>query len=400
MEDTIKTTDDIQTEEFFLNMGPQHPSTHGLLRVELKLDGERVVEAIPHVGYLHRSIEKMAEGKTFTQFIPLTDRVDYVTSMTCNLVFVLAAEKILDLVLTPRGEYIRVLMSEFNRIASHLVWFGTMALDVGATTPFLWAFRDREKICDIFEMTCGQRLTYNYLRVGGSSHDLPEGFVEAARDFIKYFRPILKEYDEILTGNIIFLKRAKEVGAIPADMAINYGLTGPNLRASGVKFDVRKDDPYLNYPEFDFDIPTGTIGDIWDRYYVRVEEMRQSLRIIEQALDKLSKGPWNVNIPTDPYIKPDLNAVRQNLLDRAYGLNMHVGFKVPPGEAYARIEAPRGDVGCFLVTNGTSKAYRCKFRTGSFSNLCIAPAILPGTFVADVVAILASLDFVLPEVDR
>lgn len=364
----------LKTEEFLMSMGPQHPSTHGVLKLLLKMDGERCMETIPEVGFLHRAIEKMAENRTYLQIIPLTDRIDYVTSMAGNFCYCLAVERLAGLRVPPRAEYLRVLMMELNRIASHLLWYGCMGLEVGATTPFLFSFREREDILDLFETVCGARLTYNYYRIGGVSNDLPPGFVEKTRSFLEVLKKAAKDYEGLLTENVIFLNRSKNVGVITREQAISFGLTGPNLRASGVTWDVRRNDPYSVYPELEFDIPTCAGGDIWDRYRVRLDEIYQSMRIVEQCLEKLPKGEVKTRV------------------------NMR--FTPPVGEVYSRIESSRGEMGAYLVSDGTDKPWRLKFRTPSFNNLSIVPEILRDVFVADLVVIAGSLDIVLPEVDR
>jgi NADH-quinone oxidoreductase subunit D len=373
-----------KNEELYINMGPQHPSMHGVLRLLVKLDGEYVEDCEPVIGYLHRSLEKMAEGRHFGQYIPVTDRLDYVTSMSANYVFVLAVERLCDIVPTPRGEYIRVIMVELNRIASHLLWFGTNALELGATTPFLYAFEQRERILDMFEATCGQRLTYNYLRLGGVAYDLPRDvrlkdgslmtFEKALDKFLTDFPPVLDMCEGLLTENSIFLKRTKGVGVLPRDLAIQYGVSGPNLRASGVQYDVRKAVPYSIYADLEFDVPTLSNGDCWDRYKIRMDECRESVKILRQCLEKLPRGKPKAVLPNRVW--------------------------APEGEVYSRIESSRGDMGTYLVSNGSEKAWRCKFRTPSFSNLSVLPVMLKGALVADLIAIGASLDFVLPEIDR
>ncbi|HXE73491.1 MAG TPA: NADH-quinone oxidoreductase subunit D [Candidatus Nitrosotenuis sp.] len=368
----------LRTEEFEVNMGPQHPSTHGVLRMVLKMDGERVVGCEPVVGYLHRSIEKMAENRTFTQVIPVTDRLDYCTSMTSNYVYVLAVEKLADLTVPPRGEYIRVIMTELNRIASHLLWFGTFALEIGATTPFLYAFRDREKVLDLFEMTCGARLLYNYIRIGGVAVDLPAKFLDEMIAFLDYWEPLIPEYEALLDDNPIFYNRTKGVGVLSPEMALRYGISGPNLRASGLKVDVRKDEPFSVYGELlkegVFDIPTGQYGDVFDRYRVRMQEMRESSKILRACAQRIPAGPYRIPLP--------------------YRLT------VPEGEAYGRIESPRGDIGCHLVSRGGDKPYRCKFRGPSFTHIQVFRELVKDVLVPDIMAICASFDIVLPETDR
>lgn len=365
---------EIYTEEFFVNMGPQHPSTHGVLRLLLKMDGEVVLDMVPHVGYLHRSMEKIAENRTYYQYIPYTDRIDYVSAMFCNQAFCMAIEKLANVPVPERAEYIRIIMVELNRIASHLIWLGTFSLDLGAITPFLYSFREREKILDLFEMVCGQRMTFNYMRVGGVSRDITPEFVPMAKEFVNYFLPRVDEYEEILTQNPIFLSRTKGVGLLDQKTAIDYGVTGPSLRGTGLKWDLRKDEPYSIYDRFKFEIPTGENSDVWDRYIVRIKEMRESAKIALQAIESLPEGPIMTKIP----------AV----------------FKPPAGEVYLRIEAPRGEMGFYIVSDGSPKPYRVKIRTGSFSNLTVLSIISRGWKIADLVAIFGSLDVVLPEVDR
>ena len=376
---TENTKPGLRTEEMILNMGPQHPSPHGVLRLELLLEGEIITKVIPHIGYLHRCFEKHAEAMTYPQVIPYTDRMDYLASMGNEFGYVLAVEKLLGIEVPQRVEYIRVIMAELQRIASHLVALGTYGADIGAFTPFLFAFRDREKILNLFEITCGARLLYNYIWVGGLSHDLHPNFVALAKEFVPYFRPKIKEFNDLLSFNKIFIDRTANVGILPAETAVNYGISGPMLRGSGFKWDLRRNDPYSVYPKFNFDIPVGkgemgTVGDSWDRYYVRVLEMEESLKIIEQALDQLPEGDVTSAIPKR--IKP------------------------PVGQVYARIENPRGELGYFIISNGTPNPFRVKVRAPSFVNLGIMDVLCRGHMVADVVAILGSVDIVLGEVDR
>jgi len=356
-------------------MGPQHPSTHGVLSLELKLDGEIIRGCTPHIGYLHRSIEKIAENRTYTQFIPFTDRLDYVASMNNNLGYVMAVEKLLNLDVPERAKYIRVIVAELNRIASHLIAVGTFAQDLGAfATPLFYCFREREKIVDIFDQICGNRLTYNYMRIGGVQFDLPAGIDEKIKEFINYMRPKVDDYDRLLTYNAIFLARSKHIGVLPKDLAINYSVTGPNLRASGVKWDLRKDEPYLAYDKFEFDIPVGKNGDAWDRYKVRIEEIRQSLRIVEQAIDALPQG--------DPTVKVG---------------RIH---KPSASETYFRTENPRGELGFYIVSDGSAYPYRLKIRSPSFSNLAVLPELVEGLRIADIVCVLGSFDILMGEIDR
>ncbi len=370
----------LRTDEMIINMGPQHPSTHGVLRLEVVLDGEIVVDVIPHIGYLHRCFEKHAEHMAnYQQVIPYVDRMDYLASMNNDWGYALAVERLMKIEVPPRVEYIRVIMAELNRIASHLIAIGTYGIDMGAFTPFLWCFRDRERILDLFEMTCGARLLYNYIWVGGVSHDLPLGFIDKAKDFCSYFRPKIKELNDVLSYNEIFIKRTAHVGVLPKDVAINYACSGPMLRGSGVDWDLRRDDPYGVYDKFEWGVEIGkgekgTVGDCWDRYMVRVREMEQSLKIIEQALAGIPEG--NVQSAIPKRIRPE------------------------QGEIYVRTESPRGELGFFIMSDGTASPYRVKARSPAFVNLSVLPEISRGGMLADLVAIVGSVDIVLGEVDR
>ncbi len=369
----------LKTQEMVLNMGPQHPSTHGVLRLELELEGELILDVKPHIGYLHRCFEKHCEAMTYPQVIPYTDRMDYLAAMYNNFGYAVAVERMLGIEVPERVEYIRVIMGELQRIASHLVAIGTYGIDIGAFTPFLYCFRDREKILNLFEMTCGARLLYNYMWVGGLSHDIHPDFQRLTKEFIDYFKPQVKELNNLLSYNKIFIDRTADVGVLPLDTAINYGITGPNLRASGLKFDIRKDDPYSIYDRFDFDIPIGegthgTVGDCWDRYYIRVLEIEQSIRIIEQAIDNIPEGDVQSAIPKR--IKP------------------------PKGTIYTRVENPKGELGYFIISDGSVNPWRVKVRAPSFVNLTVMGELCKGHLVADVIAILGSIDIVLGEIDR
>lgn len=369
----------LKTEEMVLNMGPQHPSTHGVLRLEVVLDGELVIDVKPHIGYLHRCFEKHCEAMTYPQVVPYTDRLDYLASMYNNFGYVVAVEKLLGIEVPERVDYIRVIMGELQRIASHLVALGTYGLDIGAYTPFLYCFRDREKILSLFEMTCGARLLYNYMWVGGLSHDLHPDFVPRVLEFIEYFKPNIAELNNLLSFNKIFIDRTANVGILPVDLAINYGVTGPMLRASGLKFDLRKNEPYSVYDKFDFDIPVGsgekgTVGDSWDRYYVRVKEMEESLKIIEQAVKQLPEGDVQAAIPKR--IKP------------------------AAGSVFSRVEGPKGELGYFVISDGSVNPFRVKVRPPSFVNLAVIGELCKGHLVADIIAVLGSIDIVLGEVDR
>lgn len=370
----------LRTEEMILNMGPQHPSTHGVLRLELVVDGEIIVDVIPHIGYLHRCFEKHAEHMTnYQQVIPYCDRMDYVAAMNMEFGYVVAVERMLKLEVPERVEYIRVIMAELQRIASHLIAVGTYGIDIGAFTPFLYCFRDREKILDLFEMTCGARLLYNYMWIGGLSHDLPEGFVPRAKEFCSYFKPKIKEFNDLLTYNEIFVKRTANVGILPKEVALNYACSGPMLRACGVDWDLRRDDPYSVYHKFDWEVAVGkaevgTLGDCWNRHMVRMREMEQSLRIIEQALEQIPEG--NVQSAIPKRIRPN------------------------PGEIYVRTESPRGELGFYVVSDGSTSPYRVKARSPAFVNLSVLSEISRGAMIADLVAIVGSTDIVLGEVDR
>ena len=374
------TTGNLRTEEMILNMGPQHPSTHGVLRLELVTDGEVVTEAEPHIGYLHRCAEKIGENVNYQQFVPYTDRMDYLAGMNCNHAYAHAVERLMDLKIPERAEYIRILVLELNRIASHLVAFGTYGLDIGAFTPFFYAFRERERILDLFEELCGARLTYNYVRIGGVMIDLPSGWLKKVTQFLDYFEPKIKEYDELLSYNKIFIKRTADVGVLPAEVAIAYGVTGPNLRGSGIKWDLRKDEPYSIYDRFEFDVPIGhgemgTLGDCWDRYMVRIREMRESVKILRQALSSIPEGPT---------------------LAEEVGKSV----KPPAGERYTRVENPRGELGFWVVSGGKDTAIRCKVRAPSFCSMSVFKDLSRGAMIADLVAIVGSFDIVLGEIDR
>jgi NADH-quinone oxidoreductase subunit D len=384
MDDT-SVKENINTEEFWVNMGPQHPSTHGVLYLELKLSGETVVDSIVHIGYLHRGIEKIAEKRTYTQFIPFTDRLDYLASMNNNLAYVLAVEKLMDIEVSDRAKYIRVIMAEFGRIASHLFGITTFAQDLGAfATPLFYGMREREKIVELFDELCGQRLTYNYMRIGGVSHDLPKGAEDKIKKIVSYMRPKIDDLESLFSANPIFTARTKGIGVLTSEKAVSSSVTGPNLRASGVKWDLRKDEPYLNYDKFTFDIPTGKNGDAWDRYKVRIEEMRQSLRIAEQAVMGLPEG--------DP--------TAESRTGIGAGIKAGKIFRPAPGQAYMRSENPRGELGFYIVSDGSPMPYRLKIRSPSFSNLSVLPELIKGLKVADVVCVLGSLDIVMGEIDR
>ena len=386
-------------ETMLLNMGPQHPSTHGVLRLLLELDGESVVSCVPDIGYLHTGIEKTAEDKTYTKIVPLTDRMDYLAPLSNNLGYVLAVEKLMDTQVPLRAQYVRVLLCELTRITSHLVWLGTHALDIGAMSVFLYCFREREIVMDIFEMVAGQRMMASYFRPGGLWRDLPPGFEEAVRDFLKLMPERIDEYEALLERNPIWLERTRHIGVISPKDAIAWGMSGPSLRGSGVNWDIRKAMPYSSYDHFDFDVPLGKNGDVYDRFLCRIHEMRESLKIVQQALDKLPGGPF---MTTDRKVAPP---PKEELAYSMEALIHHFklwteGFKAPEGEVYASVESPRGEFGCYLNSDGTSKPRRVHFRAPSFANLAALPLMTKGVFVADLVAIVGSIDILLGDVDR
>jgi len=357
-------------------MGPQHPATHGVLRLILRMDGEQVLSVRPDIGFLHRNFEKICENRTYPQIMPYSDRLDYVAAMTNNWAYARAVETLMKVEVPRRAEYLRVIFGELQRIASHLIFWGTFGADTGAVTPFLYGLRERERILDLFEMTCGARLTVNYYRIGGVDKDLPAGFHEKARSFVNYFKSKLKEYDELLTGNVIFQNRVKGIGHLSQEAALAYAASGPVLRGSGVAWDLRKDEPYSVYPELKFDVPVGQRGDCWDRYLVRFKEMEDAIHIIDQALDQIPSGDIMAKIPK--VIRP------------------------PKGEVYVRTECPRGELGFYLVSDGSTRPYRIKCRSSCFVHVSALPEIVDGKgyLIADVVVILGSLDIVLGEVDR
>ena len=362
------------TVDLMVNMGPQHPSTHGVFRLVLWIDGERVTRAEPHIGYLHRGSEKLCEGEQYSQIITLFDRLDYISNLNCELAFCLAVEKLMGLEVPDRASYIRVILCELNRIASHMLFYGVYGLDVGAMTPILYGFRERERIQSLFESVTGARMMHNYIRVGGVKEDLPEDFVDRLTGLTAQLRAGIDECDELLTNNEMFLARTKGIGSISGPDGIDFGLTGPALRAAGVLDDVRVSEPYSIYDRFDYGIPVGTHGDCWDRYYVRIEEMRQSLKIVDQAMEQMEPGPVSAKVRR--IARP------------------------PKGEVYLRTESPRGDFGVYLVSDGSDKPYRVKVRAPSFANLQALQHMLRDAYVADTVVILGSIDIVLGEVDR
>lgn len=386
-------------EHMLLSMGPQHPSTHGVLRLLVELDGETVVNMAPDIGFLHTGIEKNMEAKTFTKALVMTDRMDYLSPMSNNLGYILAVEKLLGVEATPRAQVIRVLLAELQRVASHLVWLGTSALDLAAMSVFLYCFREREYILDLFEMVSGQRMMVSYFRPGGLWRDLPEEFVPAVRHFLDFMPARMADYEALLKNNPIFLQRTKGIGVISAEDAIAWGLTGGCLRGSGVNYDVRKTTPYSGYETYDFDVPLETDGDVYARYRVRIAEMWQSLRIIEQALDKLPEGP--INIDDRKIVPPPRSELGHSMEAVIHHFKLWTeGFDAPKGFVYQAVESPRGEFGVYLRGDGGPKPARVHFRGPSYVNLASLPNLSKGLFVADVVSIIGSLDIVLGEIDR
>jgi NADH:ubiquinone oxidoreductase subunit D len=362
------------SEEYFLNMGPQHPSTHGVLRLVLKLDGETVKEVVPHLGYVHRGIEKLAESQTYLQNIHLTDRLDYLSSHINNLGYCLAMEQALGIGVPERGEYIRVMISELQRIQSHLLWWGVCGMDLGAVTTFLYGFKEREMITDIFEELCGARLTMNFFRPGGSFVDVPDTFIPRVKKVIERMHVALDEYNTLLTNNIIFRERTKGIGILSSEKALSYGCSGAVLRAAGVSYDVRRNDSYSIYDRFDFDVPVGTVGGCFDRYQMKMVEMAQAVRILEQAVKDFPAGPYRSKAQS--------------------------AYLLPQGSYYSQVESARGLLGTYIIAEGGAKPYRVKFRSPNFSNLSALREMAVGHKIADLVTILATLDFVVPDIDR
>ena len=382
-----------------LSMGPQHPSTHGVLRLDLRLDGEMVVRAIPDIGYLHTGMEKLFEYKKYQQGIVITDRMDYLNPLGNNLAYVMAAEKLLGIEIPERAQVIRVLMCELQRIASHMVWFGTSCLDMGAMTPFWFTFKEREKILNIIENASGGRMTPSYFRIGGLMMDLPAGFENRVRQFLDNFPDALNTFDTLITGNTIWQNRTQGVGIISKEDAIDWGLTGPCLRGSGVGIDVRRTNPYSGYETYDFEVPVEKDGDVWSRFLVRMRELRESHKIVRQALERLKPGPTKADAPK--VVLPDRNDMRTHMDSLIHHfLIVAEGFHVPPGEVYHPIEASKGELGVYMKSNGSAKPDRVHFRGPSFINLSALPVMAEGEMIADTVAIIGSLDIVLGEIDR
>jgi len=388
-----------QDRTMILNMGPQHPSTHGVLRVLLEIDGETIVRLMPDIGFLHTGIEKTCEAKFYQQVVPLTDRIDYLCPMTNNLCYVLAVEKLLGLEIPPKAQWLRVLMNELTRINSHLVWLGTHAMDIGALTVFLYCFREREEVLKMFEMVSGQRMMTSYFRVGGVALEPPLGFFDRVRDFAGYFPEKVDEYENLLTGNPIWGMRTKGVAVLSAEDAIALGATGPTLRGSGVDIDLRRDMPYSSYEKFQFKVPVSQDGDVFARYMCRVQELRESCGIVRQALDGMPEGPIKADAPG--IVLPDREKMKTQMESLIYHFKIITeGFAVPAGEVYQAVESPRGEMGYYIVSDGTAKPYRVHMRSACFANLQTLAKMCEGHLLADVVAAIGSIDIVLGEIDR
>jgi NADH-quinone oxidoreductase subunit D len=393
-----RANDDIG-EKMVLNMGPSHPATHGVLRLVLELDGEIITKAEPDIGFLHRGDEKIAENMQYNQFVPYTDRLDYLAPLANNVTYALAVEKLMGWEVPPRGRAIRVICYELSRISSHLMGLGAMALDLGAMTVFLYTFTQREKIYDLSELISGARFTTSYTRIGGQIRDLPENFMSILREFLDQFGPALDECDKLLTRNRIFVDRTKDIGVISKDRAIAYALSGPNLRGSGVDHDLRRKHPYCDYEQYDFDVIVGTAGDCYDRYLCRMQEMRESAEILRQVMDKIPSGP--INVADWKNMTPPKSHVMTKMEELIHHfIVVTEGLKAPPGEIYFGAENPKGELGFYINSRGGGVPYRLKIRAPSFVNLSILPELLPGHMISDVPAILGSLDFVMGECDR
>ena len=387
------------TEKMTLNMGPQHPSTHGVLRLVLELDGEVITKITPHIGYLHRGVEKLSEHRTYHQVLPLTDRLDYLAPMSNNLGYILAVEKLLDIQVPERAQTIRIIMAELTRLESHLVWIACHALDIGAMTVFIYAFREREVVMETYELISGARMTSNFFRAGGLSQDVPPEFEKKVRDFVDAMPGYLDQYEGLLTTNPIWLKRTIGNGVISAEDAVDIGITGPALRGSGVDWDLRRDIPYAGYENYQFKVPVGENCDTFDRYKVRLVEMREACKIITQALDRLKPGPVLADCPQVCY------PPKENVYNSIEGLIHHFkiaseGYPVPEGEVYLGVEAPKGELGFYVVSDGSSKPYRMRIRPPSFVNLQAIEKMAKGAMIADLVAVIGTLDIVLGEIDR
>jgi NADH-quinone oxidoreductase subunit D len=390
---------DIHGEHMLINIGPQHPATHGVLRLVLELDGETVIKCTPHIGYLHSSFEKLGEYRTWNQVVPLTDRMDYLAPLIYNCCYAMAVEKMMGVEVTERCKVVRVILMEMDRIFSHLLWLGTTAIDLGAFTVFLYTFEQREKIYELHESYTGARITTSATRIGGMMADLPPGWIEKLQNWMRLFPKTLDEVETLLTNNAIWIGRTQDVGVISAEDAVNFGLSGPNLRASGVSYDVRKDRPYYDYDQYDFDVPVGEHGDIYDRYLCRMEEMRQSLRLLQQAIDRLPGGPINVDDPR--LILPPKTAAMNDMESMIHHFKVVMeGVRAPVGESWFSVESSKGELGMYVVSDGGSKPVRWRVRGPSFINIAALPYMIEGALLSDVIAVNASLDIVLGEIDR
>lgn len=390
----------LETKEITLSMGPQHPATHGVLRLVLELDGETVVKCTPYVGYLHRGVEKLSEYRTYLQIIPLTDRLDYISSMSNNIGYCVAAEKLFGIEVPERAHFIRTITAEMARISSHIIWIATHALDIGAMTVFLYSFREREWIIDLFEKLCGARLTVSYPRIGGVRNDLPDGWLESLYKFTDEFPKRIEEYETLIDQNRIWLRRTRGIGVISAEEAINWGLSGPTLRGSGVPYDVRKFMPYAAYDKIEWEVPIGKNGDVYDRYRCRMEELRQSNRIIRQCIEKIPEGPVLADAPK--FVLPPKDKILTDMehLIHQFVLITKGPMTAPKGEIYVATEAPKGELGFYIVSDGTGKPYRMRIRAPSFVHASVLPRLCKGHLVADVVANIGTIDIVLGECDR
>jgi NADH-quinone oxidoreductase subunit D len=392
-------TGDIAGENMLINIGPQHPATHGVLRLVLELDGETVIKCTPHIGYLHSSFEKLGEYRTWNQIVPLTDRMDYLAPLIYNCAYAMAVEKLMGVQVTERCKVVRVILMEMDRIFSHLLWLGTTAIDLGAFTVFLYTFQERERIYNLHESYTGARITTSATRIGGMMADLPAGWIESLRTFVDTFPGTLDEVETLLTNNAIWLGRTQDVGVISGEDALNFGLTGANLRASGIDYDVRKDRPYYDYETYDFVVPVGEHGDIYDRYMCRMEEMRQSLLILKQAMDRLPGGPINIDDPR--IILPPKSAAMNDMESMIHHFKVVMeGVRAPVGESWFSVESSKGELGMYVVSDGGSKPVRWRVRGPSFINIAALPFMVEGALLSDVIAVNASLDIVLGEIDR
>ncbi|HET7233161.1 MAG TPA: NADH dehydrogenase (quinone) subunit D [Longimicrobium sp.] len=391
--------EDVHGEHMLINIGPQHPATHGVLRLVLELDGETVIRCIPHIGYLHSSFEKLGEYRDWNQIVPLTDRMDYLAPLIYNCAYAMAVEKLMGITVTERCKVVRVICMELDRIFSHLLWLGTTAIDLGAFTVFLYTFQQREKIYDLHERFTGARITTSSTRIGGMMADLPAGWITQLNEFLDNFVPVVDEVETLLTNNAIWVGRTQGVGSISGEDAVNWGLSGPNLRASGVTYDVRKDRPYYDYETYDFDVPVGEHGDIYDRYLCRMEEMRQSVRILRQAIERLPGGPINVDDPR--VILPPKTAAMNDMESMIHHFKVVMeGVRAPVGESWFSVESSKGELGMYVVSDGGAKPVRWRVRGPSFINIAALPHMIEGALLSDVIAVNASLDIVLGEIDR